>query len=272
MNLLSQLLQAIASTLRDIVPLVLIVLFFQVLILRRPLVNVLKLAWGVGFVLVGLSLFLLGLELALFPLGEEMAAQLFELQEAGQQRTLMASPAAQLGEQPALSSPGAGVLAYYWTYLFAFAIGISTTIAEPALIAVAMKAEEVSGGTIQAWGLRLAVALGAGVGVALGTLRIVLGWPLPYFILLGYLVVTVQTMFAPKQVVPLAYDSGGVTTSTVTVPIVAALGLGLATRVPGRDPVVDGFGLIAFTALFPIVTVMGYAQVAEWLARRRTRK
>lgn len=270
MNLTGMLFQAILSTLRDIVPLLLIVVFFQVFVLRRPLANVARLAWGVGFVIVGLSLFLMGLELALFPLGEEMAAQLLKLQEAVQEPPMLATQETPADEQLALQPPGTSVLAYYWTYLFAFAIGVSTTIAEPALIAVALKAEEVSAGTIQAWGLRLAVALGVGVGVAMGALRIVLGWPLPYFIVVGYVLVTVQTYFAPKQVVPLAYDSGGVTTSTVTVPLVAALGLGLATRVPGRDPIVDGFGLIAFASLFPMITVMGYAQAAAWRARRRT--
>jgi hypothetical protein len=158
---------------------------------------------------------------------------------------------------------------YYWTYLFAFAIGISTTIAEPALIAVALKAEEVSGGAIRSWGLRLAVAVGVGVGVSLGTYRIVSGLPLPYFIVAGYVVVIVQTYFAPKEIIPLAYDSGGVTTSTVTVPLVAALGLGLASRVPGANPLIDGFGLIAFASLFPMMSVMGYAQLASvWAARR----
>ena len=266
MNLLLMLWQSLASTLRDVAPLLAIIAFFQLVILRRPLTNLPRLLWGVAFVLVGLSLFLLGLELALFPLGEEMAAQLFELQA---KETASAETASQGSREKADATfDWHGVMAYRWTYLFAFAIGISTTIAEPALIAVALKAEEVSGGTIRAWGLRLAVALGVGIGVAVGTLRIILGWPLPYLILVGYLVVTIQTLFAPKQIVPLAYDSGGVTTSTVTVPLVAALGLGLASRVPGRDAVIDGFGLIAFASLFPMITVMGYAQIAQWRERR----
>lgn len=261
--------QSLASTLRDIIPLVAIIAFFQLAVLRRPLTNLPRLAWGGLFVLVGLSLFLMGLELALFPLGEEMAEQLFRLQDGGGPVELVEAGPAEGAATAAAEPPAANFLSYYWTYLFAFAIGVSTTIAEPALIAVAMKAQEVSGDTIRAWGLRLAVALGVGIGVSLGTLRIVLGWPLPYFILIGYLVVTVQTMFAPKQIIPLAYDSGGVTTSTVTVPLVAALGLGLATHVPGRDPVIDGFGLIAFASLFPMITVMGYAQLAAWQSRRR---
>ncbi len=269
MTLLQMLGQSLVSTLRDVIPLSLIIAFFQLVILRRPLVNAPRLAWGAVFVVVGLSLFLMGLELALFPLGEEMAAQLFKLQEDKQDA--IAAPIVNTGHANSDLIP-AGVWGYYWTYVFAFAIGVSTTIAEPALIAVALKAEEVSGGTIRGVGLRLAVALGVGIGVSLGTFRIVLGWPLPYFILIGYMVVTVQTYFAPKQIVPLAYDSGGVTTSTVTVPLVAALGLGLATLVPGRDPIVDGFGLIAFASLFPMITVMGYAQLAELKLRRRDQK
>ncbi len=156
---------------------------------------------------------------------------------------------------------------YYWVYLFAFTIGASTTIAEPALIAVAIKANQVSGGAIGVWGLRYAVALGVAIGITLGVWRIIVGAPLHYFIIAGYVVVVIQTRFAPKMIVPLAYDSGGVTTSTVTVPLVTALGLGLAESVPGRDPVIDGFGLIAFASLFPMITVMGYAQGSAWLAR-----
>ena len=150
----------------------------------------------------------------------------------------------------------------------AAAIGFATTVAEPALIAVSLKAEEVSGGALNARGLRMAVAVGVAVGVALGTFRIVSGTPLPYYIIAGYLVVVVQTWKTAKAVVPLAYDSGGVTTSTVTVPVVAALGLGLASTIPGRSPLIDGFGLIAFASLFPIMSVMGYAMLTEWWRRR----
>jgi hypothetical protein len=153
-------------------------------------------------------------------------------------------------------------------YIFAFAIGASTTIAEPSLIAVAIKANEVSGGAIGVWGLRLAVALGVAIGISLGSWRIVTGYPIHWFIICGYIVVVVQTLFAPKLIIPLAYDSGGVTTSTVTVPLVAALGLGLAETVPGRSALIDGFGLIAFASLFPIITVMGYAQMIEWIEKR----
>ena len=260
MNLVEMLGNSLLATLRDVLPLLAIIAIFQFIVLRRPLLNVPRLVWGIAFVLVGLSLFLMGLELALFPLGDEMADQLSRLHDEEE------NPVTSTGTVESASdgrekfvAQTRGVWEYYWTYLFAFAIGVSTTIAEPALIAVALKAEEVSGGTIRSWGLRMAVALGVGIGVSVGTLRIVLGWPLPYFILTGYVVVTVQTFLAPKQIVPLAFDSGGVTTSTVTVPLVAALGLGLATRVPGRDPVIDGFGLIAFASLIPVITVVGYA-------------
>lgn len=151
---------------------------------------------------------------------------------------------------------------FYWVYLFAAAIGFATTLAEPALMAVSIKANAVSGGAVGVWGLRVAVALGVGFGVALGCFRIITGLPLQYFIAAGYLVVIVQTTMAPKLIVPLAYDSGGVTTSTVTVPLITALGLGLAEAVPGRSPLLDGFGLVAFASLFPIISVLAYGQFA----------
>jgi hypothetical protein len=160
---------------------------------------------------------------------------------------------------------------YGWVYVFAFAIAFSTTIAEPSLIAVALMANEVSGGSISTRGLRISVALGVAVGITLGTFRIITGTPLYIYILVGYVIVAIQTFFAPRMIIPLAYDSGGVTTSTVTVPLVAALGLGLASNVPGRSPVLDGFGLIAFASLFPIISVLGYAQLAQWVVRRRDR-
>ena len=147
--------------------------------------------------------------------------------------------------------------------MFAAAIGVSTTIAEPSLIAVSMKANDASGGALNPWGLRIAVAIGVAISIALGTFRIVTGTPLAYYMMAGYLLVIIQTMFAPKMIVPLAYDSGGVTTSTVTVPLVTALGLGLASTVPGRSPLVDGFGLIALASLFPMLTVMAYAQLSQ---------
>lgn len=237
-------LTTLRETVGDLLPIVSIIAFFQLAVIRRPLGNIQQLLWGIFFVLLGLTLFLLGLKLALFPLGESMAQQLIEK------------------AQPADGTQAVSWQAYIWTYVFAFVLGVSTTVAEPALIAVSLKAQEVSGGTIDAFGLRLAVAVGVGLGVSLGTLRIVLGVPLPYFIITAYLIVTVQTYFAPAMIIPLAYDSGGVSTSTVTVPLVTALGLGLAAGVPDRDPLVDGFGLIAFACLFPIISVMAYAQSA----------
>jgi hypothetical protein len=137
---------------------------------------------------------------------------------------------------------------------------------------VAIKAQQVSGGAIGVWGLRLAVALGVAVGISLGTWRIVMGYPIHWFIIVGYVVVILQTMTSPKLIIPLAYDSGGVTTSTVTVPLVAALGLGLAETIPGRNPLIDGFGLIAFASLFPIMSVMAYAQLSQWRAKRHARQ
>jgi hypothetical protein len=157
---------------------------------------------------------------------------------------------------------------YHWVYLFAFAIGFSTTIAEPSLLAVAIKANQVSAGAIHTWGLRIAVAIGVAIGIALGVYRIISGTPLYWYIISGYVFVLIQTMFAPRMIIALAYDSGGVTTSTVTVPLVAALGLGLAGTVPGRNPLLDGFGLIAFASLFPIMSVLAYAQLSAWSNRR----
>lgn len=247
--------ETLLSTLRDVLPIGIIIFGFQLAVLRRPVANWPRVGLGFVYVILGLSLFLMGLELALFPLGESMARQLTALDF--------------------LFGAGESVPAtvhwqdYYWVYLFAAAIGFSTTIAEPSLIAVAIKANQVSGDTISVTGLRVAVALGVSLGISLGSYRIVAGDPLHYYILTGYVMVVIQTHFAPKAIVPLAYDSGGVTTSTVTVPIVTALGLGLASTVPGRNPMLDGFGLIAFASLFPMITVMGYAQLSQWHSARR---
>lgn len=251
---ISHILAVFLTTIRDVIPIAVILFGFQVAVLRRPIANLPRVLMGFVLVIIGLSLFLVGLEVALFPLGEMMAAQL----------TLPS-----FLQEVRLS--GLGKLAwfdYYWVYLFAFCIGFSTTIAEPALIAVALKANQVSGGAIKANGLRIAVALGVAFGITLGCYRIVEGDPIHYYIIVGYLVVIVQTYFSPPTIVPLAYDSGGVTTSTVTVPLVTALGLGLASTVPGRSQLIDGFGLIAFASLFPMITVMGYAQITHYLNRR----
>jgi len=254
MELLANLFQMMLDTSIDVLPIVSILFGFQFFVIRQPIPNLKRVVVGFVYVLVGLSLFLLGLEQALFPLGRLMADQL-------------TNPAFIYGDGNAIPTV-INWADYYWVYLFAFAIGFSTTIAEPSLIAVAIKANEVSGGAIGVWGLRRAVALGVAVGITLGSYRIVTGLPIHYFIISGYIVVVVQTFFAPKMIVPLAYDSGGVTTSTVTVPLVAALGLGLAETVPGRNVLIDGFGLIAFASLFPIMSVMAYAQLSELVAKR----
>jgi hypothetical protein len=230
-----------------------IIFGFQLLVLRQPIPRLGRVLGGFGFVLLGLGFFLEGLQLALFPLGKLMAAQ---LTDPGFITSLVHC------EQDL------NWWDYRWVYLFALMIGFSTTIAEPSLLAVAIKANQVSGDTIGVMGLRVAVALGVAVGIALGTYRIVSGTPLHWYIIAGYMVVVIQTFFAPRQIIALAYDSGGVTTSTVTVPLVAALGLGLASTVPGRSALLDGFGLIAFASLFPMMTVMAYAQLSEWRARR----
>ena len=254
LQLLTDFWQVTLNTVLDVIPIVVILFGFQLLVIRKPIPNLKRVLIGFAYVLLGLSLFLLGLERALFPLGKLMAQQLTDPNFIAQTQH-MGAEALQWFD-------------YYWVYIFALAIGFSTTIAEPSLIAVAIKANEVSGGSIGVWGLRISVAIGVAIGISLGTFRIVTGLPIHYFIIAGYIVVVVQTCFAPKLIVPLAYDSGGVTTSTVTVPLVAALGLGLADTVPGRSTLIDGFGLIAFASLFPMMSVMAYAQISEFVAKR----
>ncbi|MGA1561566.1 MAG: DUF1538 domain-containing protein [Gammaproteobacteria bacterium] len=255
-DFLAALFQTLFATVLDVLPIAAILFGFQFLVIRRAVPNLKRVLFGFVYVVIGLSLFLMGLEQALFPLGKLMAQQLTApefLHEAG------VSLVSALRWQD-----------YFWVYVFAAAIGFSTTIAEPSLLAVAIKAQSVSGGTLSATGLRIAVAIGVAVGIALGAFRIVTGTPLYYYIITGYVVVLIQTLYAPKSIIALAYDSGGVTTSTVTVPLVAALGLGLASSVPGRNPMLDGFGLIAFASLFPIMAVMGYVQIAQWLNQRKS--
>ncbi|MDA1091553.1 MAG: DUF1538 domain-containing protein [Proteobacteria bacterium] len=252
MGLLTDLIASTVATAFDVLPIVAILFVFQALVIRKKPAHLKRIVIGFVYVLIGLSLFLIGLEKALFPLGKLMAQQL---------------------TAPGFLGIGAGDGVhwrdYLWVYAFAVAIGFSTTIAEPSLIAVAIKAQEVSGGTIKAFELRVAVAIGVALGVSVGTYRIVTGTPLAYYIMAGYVVVIILTLFASKTIIPLAYDSGGVTTSTVTVPVVAALGLGLASTIPGRSPLIDGFGLIAFASVFPIVSVLGYDMVSTWLRRLR---
>ena len=255
-NWLADFFVVLRAMIMDVLPIMGILLIFQLFVIRKKIPNLSQVLLGFCFVLVGLTLFLQGLEQSLFPLGKLMAEQLTNptfIQPSGTEGEVIWAD-------------------YLWVYAFAAAIGFSTTIAEPSLIAVAIKAQQVSGGTMSINGLRISVAVGVAFGITLGTLRIVTGTPLEYYIIPGYVVVLTQTYFAPKMIIPLAYDSGGVTTSTVTVPLVTALGLGLASTVPGRSMILDGFGLIAFASLCPIISVMGYVQLTTALAKRQKHK
>lgn len=234
------------GSIRDLAPLTVVILVFQVLVLGQPAYNLLLLVEGAIFVVVGLTLFIYGLELALFPIGEALAT--------------------------ALARKGS----IAWLLAFAFLLGFGTTIAEPALIAVAGEAAAVAA-TVNAiddteaarasyaWNLRLIVALSVGTALILGVLRIIAGWNLVRMILAGYCIVLIITFFAPAEFVGIAYDSGGVTTSTITVPLVTALGVGLSSSLSGRNPMTDGFGLIAFASLTPIIFVMGYGILVTWI-------
>jgi hypothetical protein len=239
------------DTIWAVSPIVVVLAVFQLAVLRRPIPRLRRIGVGVVCVLAGLTLFLVGLEEALFPLGRAMARQLVDPAFAG------------------IAAADAGWRDYGGVYAFAAAIGFATSIAEPAVLAVAIKANRASGGTVPVFGLRVAVAVGVAAGVTLGCLRIVTGTPLIQFIVVGYAVLAAQTLLAPKRIIPLAYDTGGVTTSTVTVPVVAALGLGLASTIPGRSPLTDGFGMIAIACLCPIMSVLAYASAADRLARWR---
>jgi len=229
---------------RDLSPIVLVIVFFQVLVLKQPIPEVGNIIAGLLFVLLGLALFVRGLEIGLFPVGESMAH--------------------------AFAKKGS----LFWLLLFAFLLGFGTTVAEPALIAIAQKAANIAaqGGFIEqnaqaisdyATGLRLTVALSVGLAILLGVLRILLGWSLPWLMIGGYLLVVGMTQIAPPEIIGIAYDSGGVTTSTITVPLVTALGIGLASSIEGRNPLLDGFGLIALASLMPIIFVMGFG---IWMA------
>jgi nitrogen regulatory protein PII len=226
------------SVSKDVLPILAIIFFFQYVVLKKRVEDLKNVLIGFVLVIIGLYAFILGLEMGLFSLGETMALQL----------TQQSSVAI--------------------IYVFAFAIGFSTTMAEPALMAIAKKSKEISDGKVNDFVLRFFVAGGVAVGIAIGAFRIVDGGHLHYYIMVGYLFVIVLTAIAPKYIIPIAYDSGGVTTSTVTVPLVAALGIGLASNIPGRDPLMDGFGLIAFASLFPIITVMIYGIAAEKIGIR----
>jgi len=227
------------GVIKDVAPILIAIFFFQYIIIKKPVAHLHKIVTGIVMVVLGLYAFIVGLEMGLFPIGETIAFQLTDM--------------------------GNNLL----IYLFAFLIGFSTTMAEPALLAIAIKAEEISEGNIKQNVLRIVVALGVAIGIGLGSYRIVAGDPIHYYIIAGYSLVILFTYFAPKYIIPIAYDSGGVTTSTVTVPLVAALGLGLAENIPGRNPLIDGFGLIAFASLFPMLTVMGYGIHAHYYKSKK---
>ncbi|ASJ39260.1 DUF1538 domain-containing protein [Vibrio vulnificus] len=242
MNAIIALLKAFAASARDLLPIVVVIVFFQIVVLKEPLPNILSIGFGLVLVILGLTFFIFGLEMGLFPIGESMAQ--------------------------AFARKGS----VFWLMVFAFCLGFGTTIAEPALTAVANEAAEVAaeGGMIAhtedsmdeyANGLRLTVALSVGAAIVLGVLRILKGWPIHYLIIGGYIGVVVLTGFAPETIIGIAYDSGGVTTSTITVPLVTALGVGLASSIKGRNPMIDGFGLIAFASLLPMMFVMIYGMV-----------
>ena len=232
----------LVGVIQDVLPILIVIFFFQYFVIRKPVAHLHKIMAGIILVILGLYAFIVGLEMGLFPIGETIAFQLTAMKN-----NLL-------------------------IYLFAFLIGFSTTMAEPALLAIAIKAEEISGGTIRQTILRIVVAFGVAIGIALGSYRIVAGDPIHYYIVVGYILVIIMTYYAPKYIIPIAYDSGGVTTSTVTVPLVAALGLGLAENIEGRNPLIDGFGLIAFASLFPMLTVMLYSTYVEFERKRINKK
>jgi uncharacterized membrane protein (DUF2068 family) len=230
------------ESIRDLAPIILVILFFQIAIIQQPLPNMGQLIIGVVFVLLGLTFFIHGLEQGLFPIGESMAH--------------------------AFARKGS----VFWLLIFAFALGFGTTVAEPALIAVAAEAAKVAanGNMIEAseqsmasyaTGLRLTVAFSVGLAIVIGVLRIIKGWPIQWLIIGGYILVVIMTIFAPVEIIGIAYDSGGVTTSTITVPLVTALGVGLASSIKGRNPMIDGFGLIALASLTPMIFVMAYGMM-----------
>ncbi len=233
---------ALFDSLRDLLPIILVIGFFQFAVLQQPIPNLGEIVVGIVFVVIGLTLFVQGLNLSLFPIGESMAYS--------------------------FASKGS----LFWLLCFAFALGFGTTIAEPALIAVAREAAIIAanGNMIEnseqslasyAQGLRITVAISVGVAIMIGVFRIVKGWPIQYLIVIGYSGVVIMTVFAPPKIIGIAYDSGGVTTSTITVPLVTALGVGLASSIKGRNPMFDGFVLIAFASLTPMIFVMGYGML-----------
>jgi len=233
---------AVLDSLRDLLPIILVIGFFQFAVLQQPIPNLGEIVIGIVFVVIGLTLFVQGLNMSLFPIGESMAYS--------------------------FASKGS----LFWLLCFAFSLGFGTTIAEPALIAVAREAAIIAanGEMIEnsaqsmdsyALGLRITVAISVGIAIMIGVFRIIMGWPIQYLIVIGYTGVVIMTVLAPPEIIGIAYDSGGVTTSTITVPLVTALGVGLASSIKGRNPMVDGFGLIAFASLTPMIFVMGYGML-----------
>ena len=239
---LKKLLLAMLGSMRDLLPIILVIVFFQFFVLQQPLPDIAQILLGVLFVVLGLTFFIHGLEQGLFPIGESMAT--------------------------AFARKGS----LFWLVMFAFSLGFGTTVAEPALIAVAAEAADIAaagemiGSSTEAKedyadGLRYTVALSVGLAIVVGVIRIIKGWPVQWLIIGGYIVVVIMTMFAPAEIIGIAYDSGGVTTSTITVPLVTALGVGLASSIRGRNPMIDGFGLIAFASLTPMIFVMAYGMM-----------
>jgi hypothetical protein len=240
--IMSIILKKLKDAFTDLLPIIFVIAFFQIIVLRQPLPHIKEVLFGTFLVVIGLGLFVQGLEMGLFPIGESLAH--------------------------ALARKGS----VFWLLCFAFALGFSTTVAEPALIAVASEAAQVaSDGNLiaqtpesvrqYAFGLRMTVAFSVGLAILIGVLRIIRGWPIHYLIIGGYFIVMMMTVIAPKEIIGIAYDAGGVTTSTITVPLVTALGVGLASIIKGRSPLLDGFGLIAFASLLPMIFVMGYGLI-----------
>jgi hypothetical protein len=242
------LISLVMATASNLLPILLFFVFFQVVVLKQSPTSLGRICVGLGLMAVGMVCLVGGLDMALFPIGKNLAFQLARETQNG---------------------VGTSWVNYAWIYLFSFTLGFSTTIAEPTLITIADKVQEVSRRAIPSLGLRVAAALGVAIGITLGCFRIVTGASLFGFIFAGYAVVIVQTFTAPRMIVSLAYDLGGVSTSTITVPMVVALGLGLSSNIPGRSPFLDGFGLIALACLFPVISVLGYAQLAQWMAGKR---
>lgn len=252
MDLIRAFLLTILDTGKDVLPVALFMLFFYRVVLRQRLANGRDIFIGLAFVVVGLAIFLEGLDKALFPVGKMMVEKL-------------TADILGTAEIPHWSS-------YYPVYAFAFSIAFGAAIAEPALLAVAHRVNEISGGAIHPGGLRVAAALGVAFGVTLGCIRIVTGVPLHWWLAAGVMIIAIQTLTSPRSILALAYDAGGVSTTAVTVPVVTALGLALAAQVPGRSPFLDGFGLIAFACLCPAITVLGFAQATALLEKRQARK